>query len=35
MAVSIHPSVDGGVKPGKEGFAGGKLRCHCKTTRSR
>jgi S-(hydroxymethyl)glutathione synthase len=31
MAVSIHPSVDGGVKPGKEGFGGGKLRCHCKS----
>jgi S-(hydroxymethyl)glutathione synthase len=31
MAVSIHPSVDGWVKKGKEGFAGGKLRCHCKT----
>ena len=31
MPESIHPSVDGGVKPGREGFAGGKLRCHCKT----
>ena len=31
MAVSIHPSVDGGVKPGKPDFAGGKLHCHCAT----
>jgi S-(hydroxymethyl)glutathione synthase len=29
--VSIHPAVDGGVKPGKPGFAGGTLTCHCKT----
>jgi S-(hydroxymethyl)glutathione synthase len=29
MAVSIHPSVDGGVKPGKADFAGGTLHCHC------
>jgi S-(hydroxymethyl)glutathione synthase len=28
-AISIHPSVDGGVKPGAAGFAGGTLRCHC------
>jgi len=27
--VSIHPSVDGGVKPGKKGFAGGTLTCKC------
>lgn len=27
--VSIHPSVDHGVKPGKEGFAGGTLSCQC------
>jgi S-(hydroxymethyl)glutathione synthase len=31
MAVSIHPSVDGGVKPGKEHFAGGTLQCHCSS----
>ena len=31
MAISIHPSVDGGVKPGKPDFAGGKLTCHCAT----
>ncbi|MFC3182030.1 S-(hydroxymethyl)glutathione synthase [Cypionkella sinensis] len=30
-SVSIHPSVDGGVKPGKTGFAGGTLTCHCKS----
>ncbi len=30
MAVSIHPSVDKGVKPGKKGFAGGTLACRCK-----
>ena len=30
-ALSIHPAVDGGVKPGKPGFAGGTLTCHCAT----
>ena len=30
-SVSIHPSVDGGVKPGKAGFASGTLTCHCKS----
>jgi len=29
MAVKIHPSVDNGVKRGKEGFAGGTLTCKC------
>lgn len=29
MAVSIHPAVDGGIKPGTPDFAGGKLRCKC------
>jgi len=29
MAVAIHPSVDGGVKPGRAEMAGGKLHCHC------
>ena len=29
MAVKIHPSVDGGIKRGKEGFAGGTLTCKC------
>ncbi len=27
--VSIHPAVDGGVKPGKKKFAGGTLTCKC------
>jgi S-(hydroxymethyl)glutathione synthase len=27
--VSIHPSVDNGVKPGSANFAGGTLTCHC------
>jgi len=31
MAVSIHPSVDRGVKPGKAEFAGGNIHCLCKT----
>lgn len=29
-ALKIHPSVDGGVKAGKSGFAGGTLTCKCK-----
>jgi len=29
--VSIHPAVDGGVKPGAKDFAGGTLACHCKS----
>ena len=29
-ALKIHPSVDGGVRPGKSGFAGGSLTCRCK-----
>jgi S-(hydroxymethyl)glutathione synthase len=29
--VSIHPAVDGGVKPGAKDFAGGTLSCLCKT----
>ena len=28
-SVSIHPAVDGGVKPGAANFAGGTLRCKC------
>jgi S-(hydroxymethyl)glutathione synthase len=27
--MSIHPSVDHGVKPGSANFAGGTLTCHC------
>lgn len=29
MAISIHPAVDQGVKPGRTGFAGGTLVCKC------
>ena len=29
--VSIHPSVDSGLKPAAKNFAGGKLTCKCKT----
>lgn len=28
-AVSIHPSVDSGIKPGAKDFAGGTLSCKC------
>jgi S-(hydroxymethyl)glutathione synthase len=31
-SVAIHPSVDGGVKPGKKDFAGGTLTCKCAQT---
>ena len=31
MAVSIHPSVDKGVKPGAQNFAGGTLTCRCSS----
>lgn len=31
MAISIHPSVDNGLKPAAENFTGGTLRCHCAT----
>lgn len=27
--ISIHPSVDNGVKPGKDNFTGGTLTCKC------
>jgi S-(hydroxymethyl)glutathione synthase len=30
MAISIHPALDNGVKPGATDFAGGTLTCHCK-----
>jgi S-(hydroxymethyl)glutathione synthase len=30
-ATQIHPSVDQGVAPAAEGFAGGTLRCHCSS----
>jgi S-(hydroxymethyl)glutathione synthase len=29
--VSIHPSVDGGIKKGSAGFGGGRLRCRCSS----
>jgi len=29
MAISIHPSVDQGIRPGSADFSGGTLRCHC------
>ena len=29
--LSIHPSVDGGIKPGAKNFAGGTLKCKCAT----
>jgi len=28
--ISIHPSVDGGIKAGAKDFAGGTLRCKCE-----
>ena len=28
-SVSIHPAIDGGVKPGKADFSGGTLSCKC------
>ncbi|HJU28607.1 MAG TPA: hypothetical protein VJ718_05525, partial [Candidatus Binataceae bacterium] len=28
-AISIHPSVDHGIRPGAEDFAGGTLVCKC------
>ncbi len=31
MAVKIHPSVDNGLKRGREGFAGGTLTCRCSS----
>lgn len=30
-AVTIHPSIDAGIKPAAPGFAGGKLYCKCPT----
>ena len=31
MAISLHPSIDGGIKQGKAGFSGGTLTCLCAT----
>jgi len=28
-AVSLHPAIDHGLRPGSEGFKGGTLVCHC------
>jgi S-(hydroxymethyl)glutathione synthase len=33
MAISIHPSVDNGVKPGAANFQGGALKCRCASDR--
>lgn len=30
-AISLHPAVDGGVKPGRDSFAGCTLTCQCAT----
>jgi S-(hydroxymethyl)glutathione synthase len=30
--ISIHPSVDNGIKPAAKDFAGGALRCKCATS---
>ncbi|MEZ5826413.1 MAG: S-(hydroxymethyl)glutathione synthase [Geminicoccaceae bacterium] len=32
-SIRIHPQVDGGIRPAAEGFAGGKLYCHCASDR--
>lgn len=29
MAISLHPSIDNGIEPGKKDFAGGTLSCRC------
>jgi S-(hydroxymethyl)glutathione synthase len=29
MAISLHPSIDNGIKPGVKDFAGGTLTCKC------
>jgi S-(hydroxymethyl)glutathione synthase len=31
MAIKLHPSIDKGFKKGSKTFAGGTLKCHCKT----
>jgi len=31
MAISLHPSIDNGVAPGKKDFAGGTLACRCSS----
>jgi S-(hydroxymethyl)glutathione synthase len=32
MAISLHPSIDKGISPGKKDFAGGTLTCHCTSS---
>ncbi len=32
MTTSIHPAVDGGIKPGKAQFDGGTLSCRCASS---
>ncbi|MDT8858115.1 S-(hydroxymethyl)glutathione synthase [Paracoccaceae bacterium Fryx2] len=29
--IKLHPAIDNGIAPTKPGFAGGTLKCHCKT----
>ncbi|MBS7458440.1 S-(hydroxymethyl)glutathione synthase [Coralloluteibacterium stylophorae] len=31
MTVSLHPSIDNGIRRGNPDFAGGTLHCHCAT----
>lgn len=31
MAISLHPSIDNGIAPGKKDFAGGTLTCKCSS----
>ena len=31
MAISLHPSIDSGIAPGKRDFAGGTLSCKCSS----
>jgi S-(hydroxymethyl)glutathione synthase len=30
--LSLHPSIDQGIRKGSDAFAGGTLRCHCATS---
>jgi S-(hydroxymethyl)glutathione synthase len=30
-AMSLHPAIDKGLKPGASNFSGGKLHCHCSS----
>ena len=32
MAMSLHPSIDNGIAPGRKDFAGGTLACHCSAS---